>query len=170
MKKRDLHRAEPRHDLMKSHLIREEVHDPYQTRRKFQEPSVCSQCDAVYREGRWQWMEESPQGAADDLCPACRRIKDDYPAGEIALSGSFFAAHREEILRLVRNEGAAETAEHPLHRIMGIEERPKEAVVTTTDIHLPRRIGHALQRAHKGVTEIHFDKEGHFARVKWRRE
>jgi hypothetical protein len=170
MKKRDLHRAEPRHDLMKSHLIREEVHDPYRTRRKFADPSVCSQCDAVYREGRWQWMEENPRGAADDLCPACQRIRDDYPAGEIALGGAFFAGHREEILRTVRNEGAAETAEHALNRIMGIEESPKEAIVTTTDIHLPRRIGHALERAYKGGLEIHFDKEGHFARVKWRRD
>lgn len=170
MKKRDLHRAEPRHDLMKSHLIREEVHDPYQTRRKFREPSVCGQCDAVFHEGRWQWMEENPQGAANDLCPACQRIKDDYPAGEITLAGGFFLAHREEILRLVRNEGAAETAEHALNRIMGVEERPDEAIVTTTDIHLPRRIGHALERAYKGEMKINFDTEGHFARVSWHRD
>jgi hypothetical protein len=53
---------------------------------------------------------------------------------------------------------------------MGIEERPEEVVVTTTDIHLPRRIGHALEHAHKGQMEIHFDKEGHFARMKWHRD
>jgi hypothetical protein len=133
MKKRDLYRAEARHDLMKSHKIREEVHDTYQTRKKFREPSVCRQCDTVCHEGRWQWMEESPQGAFDDLCPACHRIKDKYPAGEITLSGTFLAAHREEILGLVRNEAEAETSQHPLHRIMGIEERPDEVVVTTTD-------------------------------------
>jgi hypothetical protein len=62
MKTRDLHRAEPRHDLIKSHLIQEEVHDTYQTRKKFREPSVCRQCDAVYHRGRWQWMEETPRG------------------------------------------------------------------------------------------------------------
>jgi len=169
MKKRDLHRAEPHRDLMKSHLIREEAHDPYQTRRKLREPSICSQCDAVYREGRWQWMDDNPQGASDDLCPACQRIRDDYPAGELTLSGGFFAAHREEILRLVRNEAAAETAEHAINRIMGIEERPKEAVVTTTDIHLPARIGRALEHAYKGQVEIQFDREGYFARAKWQR-
>ena len=115
-------------------------------------------------------LEDSPQGAFDDLCPACHRIKDKYPAGEIILAGAFFAAHRKEVLRLVRNEAEAETAEHPLHRIMGIEERPEEEVVTTTDIHLPRRVGHALEHAYKGQMEIHFDKEGHFARVKWHRD
>jgi len=167
MKTCDLHRAEARHDLMKSHNIRQEVHDAYQSRKKFREPSVCGQCDAVYHQGRWQWMEERPQGAVVDLCPACHRIKDKYPAGEITLAGTFLVAHREEILRLVRNEAEAETAEHPLHRIMGIEERPDEVVVTTTDIHLPRRIGHALEHAYKGQMEIHFDKEGHCARMKW---
>jgi hypothetical protein len=170
MKRRDLHRAEPRHDLMKSHNIREEVHDPYQTRKKFREPSVCGQCDAVYHEGRWQWMDERPKRALDDLCPACHRIKDKLPAGEIILSGQFLLAHRAEILGLVRNEAEAENAEHALHRIMGIEERPVEAVVTTTDIHLPRRIGNALEHAYKGQMEIHFDQEGHFARVKWHRD
>ncbi len=170
MNKRDLHRAEPRHELMKSHLIKEEVHDPYHARRKHREPSVCSQCDAVYRQGRWQWMDKNPQGASDDLCPACQRIRDDYPAGELTLSGGFFRTHREEILRLVRNEAATETAEHALNRIMGIEERPREAVVTTTDVHLPGRIGHALEHAYKGQMEIQFDKEGYFARAKWRRE
>ena len=170
MKTRDLHRAEPRHDLMKSHLIAEEVHDTYQTRKKFREPSVCGQCDAVYHKGRWQWMEENPRGTFNDLCPACHRINDKYPAGEIRLSGSFFSGHREEILRLIRNEAEAETAEHALHRIMGIEQGPEETVVTTTDIHLPRRIAHALEHAYKGKMEIHFDKEGHFARVRWYRD
>jgi hypothetical protein len=73
-------------------------------------------------------------------------------------------------LALVRNEAESETAEHPLRRIMAIEERPKEVVVTTTDIHLPRRIGQALEHAYKGQMEIHYDKEGHFARVKWHRD
>ena len=34
MKTRDLHRAEPRHDEIKSHHIEEEVHDPYKSRKK----------------------------------------------------------------------------------------------------------------------------------------
>lgn len=170
MKKRDVYRAEPRHDVMKSHNIQEEVHDAYQRRKKFREPSVCTQCDAVYHDGRWQWLEETPKEAAADLCPACHRIKDKYPAGEIILAGTFLAAHREEILALVRHEAESETAEHPLHRIMAIEEHPGGPVVTTTDIHLPRRIGHALEHAYKGLMEIRFDKDGHFARVKWHRD
>jgi hypothetical protein len=107
---------------------------------------------------------------AADGCLKRRILNDKYPAGEIILAGAFFATHREEVLGLLRNEAEAETAEHPLHRIMGIEERPEEVVVTTTDIHLPRRIGHVLEHAYKGQLDIHFDKEGHFARMKWHRD
>jgi hypothetical protein len=41
MKTRDLHRAEPRHDEMKSHNIQEEVHDPYKARKKPHAPLLC---------------------------------------------------------------------------------------------------------------------------------
>ena len=42
MKKRDIRRAEPRHDMMKSHHIEEHRHDPYKARGKLSEPCVCS--------------------------------------------------------------------------------------------------------------------------------
>jgi hypothetical protein len=32
---------------------------------------------------------------------------------------------------------------------MGIEEKPDGVVITTTDVHLPRRIGHAIVDAYK---------------------
>lgn len=38
--------------------------------------------------------------------------------------------------------------EHPLSRIMGIERRPEGLVISTTDTHLPRRIGEALKHAY----------------------
>ena len=71
MKKRDIHRAEPRHDMMKSHHIEEHRHDPYKARRKLSEPCVCSKCMAVFLHGRWQWTKEPLEKAHWDLCPAC---------------------------------------------------------------------------------------------------
>src|SRR5690349_4580543 len=34
-------------------MFEERVHDPYKARHKIAEPSVCSQCGAVFHEGRW---------------------------------------------------------------------------------------------------------------------
>ena len=150
--------------------LSEEIHDPYYTREKYHEPTRCGGCGAVYRKGRWQWLEERPVSAREMYCPACRRIEDQYPAGEIIVSGAFAAAHAGDVLHLVRNTEAAENREHPLHRIMGIRREGDATTITTTDIHLPRRIGHALENAFQGELETHYDEEGWFARVTWRRE
>jgi hypothetical protein len=90
----------------------------------------------------------------------------------VTLAGAFLAARRDEILALARNVEARARAEHPLQRIMKIAEgeAPGETVVTTTDIHLPRRIGHALVDAYKGDLRTHYDEEGYFARIDWRRD
>ena len=58
----------------------------------------------------------------------------------------------------------------PLHRIMAIKDKGEEIEITTTDIHLPRRIGQALHNAYKGDFDFHYDEEGYFVRVNWTRE
>jgi len=35
---------------------------------------------------------------------------------------------------------------------------------------LPRRIGEALSSAWKGVLDMHYDEEGYFIRLTWRRD
>ena len=44
---------------------------------------------------------------------------------------------------------------------------PWDTIITTTDIHLPRRIGQALHSAYKGSLDVHYDEEGYFIRVHW---
>ena len=167
MKTKDLQQHAPRQDR----LIHEHVHDPYKTRAKLPEPSFCPQCGAVYRKGRWQWAEV-PEDAHEELCQACHRINDDYPAGVLTLSGGFLGRHQREILGLARNEEELEKGEHPLHRIMKLEESGdgQSLVITTTDIHLPRRIGEALHRAYEGELDYHYEPESYSIRVSWRRE
>lgn len=150
-------------------LIRERVHDPYKTRLKLTEPTVCPQCGAVFHKGRWTWDARLPD-AKEELCQACHRINDKYPAGVLTLGGGFLKGHRTEILNVVHNTETEEKAEHPLHRIMTTEQRDNEIEVTTTDIHLPRRIGQALFDAYEGDFDFHFDKEGYFIRVNWSRD
>lgn len=167
MKERDIHRELPRRDTIKSHLIEPHRHDPYKARHKLTSPSVCPQCGAVFYDGRWQWVEELPEGAPKEVCPACHRTNDKFPAGEIALSGAFLKSHRDEILHLVRNTQENQNAEHPLSRIIEIVDRDEATVVTTTDIHLPRRVGHALEHAYKGKLDVHYNEEEYFVRVRW---
>lgn len=150
-------------------LIRERIHDPYKARRKLPEPTVCPRCQAVYQSGRWTWNDR-PANAKEGLCQACHRINDKFPAGELTLGGSFLRRHRSELEHLARNEEKLETGEHPLNRIMAIEDRGGELLITTTDIHLPRRIGEALRRAYEGELDYHYDEESHFIRVTWRRD
>ena len=151
-------------------LIHERVHDPYKTKSKLPEPTVCPNCCAVFKEGRWQWADCWPIDAHRQVCQACHRTKDGYPAGIVTVNGSFAISHRGEILHLARHQEQQENREHPLHRIMGIEEKPNSIVIKTTDIHLPRAIGEALRHAYKGSLELRYTQESYFVDVKWSRE
>ena len=143
-------------------------HDPYQAAGKYREPTQCEDCGAVYHRGRWEWGS-APADAQAALCPACRRVRDKLPAGRVVLEGPFVAIHRSDLMNLVRNEAAHEGREHPLHRLMEVEERPDRVDLATTDIHLPRRIGDALHRAYDGELDIKYGDQEYTVRVHWRR-
>jgi hypothetical protein len=149
-------------------LFEERVHDAYRARRKPPEPTVCPQCGGVFHEGRWQWLQ-APAGAHQEPCPACLRIQDHFPAGFVTLQGEFFLAHHEEILHLAQNVEKHERAEHPLKRIMKIEEKDGTTLVTTTDIHLARGIGEAIHNAYQGDLEFHYNPDEYLLRVNWTR-
>lgn len=170
MKVRDVHHAKRRHDELKSHHIEPHRHDSYKARGKLADPTVCPQCGAIFSEGRWQWLDERPEGASEEVCPACHRGNDKYPAGEIILSGSFLSAHQKDILALISNIQAQQSAEHPMSRVMSISQSNGTVVVSTTDIHLPRRIGHALEHAFKGELDTHYNEAEYFVKVRWHRD
>lgn len=152
-------------------LIKEEIHDPYMARGKPKEPSACLECGAVFRKGRWQWPEEQVGDANGVMCPACERIRDDMPAGILTLSGEFLGKHRDEILKLIHNKVNEEKSEHPIKRLMGVEEgEGGELIVKFTDLHLPRGTGEAIERAYGGELEIQYTKESNLVRVYWNRD
>jgi len=41
--------------------------------------------------------------------------------------------------------------------------------VTTTDLHVARRIAHALESAWGGTLATHYDEGGYFVRIGWER-
>lgn len=143
-------------------------HDPYQPPGKYAEPMHCATCGAVYARGRWHRSAAAP-GSRPGTCPACRRIHDRIPAGRLTLAGEYVALHRPELVQIAQNQERQERAEHVLHRIIQIDERDDVIDITTTDVHLPRRIGEAVRRAHDGELTIDFGKDAYEIRVRWKR-
>jgi len=156
------------HPHRRDRLIREPTHDPYRSLRKLPEPTVCPDCDAVFREGRWRWAA-GPVDAPRTLCPACQRIADRYPAGFVTVSGGFLREHRSEILGLARNVEMRERGDHPLKRIIQARDEAGDLLITTTDMHLARSIGDSLHAAYGGELDYEYAKEENLLRVKWSR-
>ena len=155
----------------KDRSVRAPKHDPYKPKGKLLEPSVCRQCKAVYHKGRWTWAPV-PANSYELLCPACHRIQDNAPSGVLLLTGDFVAKQRDEALALARNEESRAKSEHPLARIIKIEdqvEAPAGVVITTTDPHLARRIGEALHHAHRGTFICRYEEDKDLLRANWHR-
>ncbi|MCC6916786.1 MAG: ATPase [Nitrosomonas sp.] len=149
-------------------VFQERVDDVYKIKGKLPEPTVCPQCRAVFHKGRWQWIEV-PASANPHTCPACQRIHDAYPAGYITLKGDFFKAHHNEILQLVQNFEKTKKSQHPLQRIIAMEEQEGELLITTTDIHLARGLGEAVHNACQGNLELQYNQDENLLRVYWSR-
>ena len=134
----------------------------------FSDARVCHQCDAVFLNGRWLWASRPPK-AQEVLCPACRLIHDQFPAGFVHMSGDYFVRHRDELMHLIETESEKEQSEHPLERVMESSHEDCGMVVTTTGAHLARRLGEALQRTCRGELNFHYSDAENLVRVYWHR-
>ncbi len=147
-------------------LIEPRSHDPYRPKEGLPDPSVCPDCEATWRDGRWTWRN-GPADAPRIRCSACARIRDGYPAGIVRLSGEFQRTHRADIEALIRNVEKRERGEHPVNRIMQARDEDGDLVVTTTDIHLARAIGSAVESAYHGDLDLDYAED--VLRVDWSR-
>lgn len=147
----------------------EEPHDPYRVTAKPPEPSHCPDCHAVFEEGRWQWKEPLAATAPAVLCSACRRIRENNPAGFLHLEGEYLKEHRDEVLNLLHRRGDQEKAEHPVQRVMAIEPEGEGLLLTTTSVRLARSLGQALSHAHGGTLSLSASTGQDLVRLHWRR-
>ena len=138
---------------------------------KLPEPAACPRCGASYRNGRWTWQSATAD-AASHVCPACERIESDYPAGVVHVEGGFAAAHREELVGLIRGVEERERGEHPLKRVMAIVDEGDGFAVTVTDGKLAESMGSALKSAYEGELERPptTSEKGNLVRVRWARD
>lgn len=146
-------------------IVTETSEDAYRHNAKYAR-CTCPECGAFYQEGRWTWKKADDPGESQ-ICPACARIRDAYPAGFLALHIQPHAAQRKELLELVANEAEAERGEHPLNRVMSTEDRGTEIMISTTDNHLPRRIGKAIEHAFGGKLQVRQEPGAPVVHVTW---
>jgi DNA-directed RNA polymerase beta' subunit len=95
-------------------------------------------------------------------------MRDHAPAAIVTLHGEFLREHRDEIMAHVRRLSDRAFVEHPLERLMEIDEDDEVVHLSTTSVHLARGIGQALQAAWDGDLDLDAGAGG-TPRIDWRR-
>lgn len=147
--------------------------DPYAMLKAPKGPAMCRKCGAIYADKRWHFDKvEARKLAAFPrtrklVCPACQKIRDDYPEGIVTLKWSDLQDHETEIRGLITNVEARAVSVNPLDRVMKIVRRKKELEIQTTNDRLAQRLGRALVRAYKGTAAYNWAHRDMMVRVTW---
>ncbi len=150
--------------------------DMYLPRGGAQQLSLCEGCHAVYRNKRWyadpdlyEATRKNP-ASAEIVCPACLKIRDNFPGGLVTLTGTYLIAHRQELLNLIRNEEERARGFNPLERVMSIRDDGfGKMIVATTNEKLAQRLGRAIKKAFRGEVAYNWSHENKLVRVEWER-
>ncbi len=159
--------------------------DPYSMKTAPKGLLQCPECHAVYQRKRWRLPGTSSSRATKSgasgpkkptrqvmvpqsfVCPACRKLRDGYAEGFLALHWPNWGAHKAEVLGLIHNEENRATRNNPLERVMSIRTRPDGADIETTTEHFAQRLGKHLERAFKGKIAYQWSHKDKQARVEW---
>lgn len=147
----------------------------YLPKSGLKEAAVCSKCRLVYQNKRWRIDEKeairlnSIPNAHKGVCPACRRMADNVPAGVITLSGGYLHENRDTILNLVKHVEEKAREKNPLGRIMEIGLDKGAITISTTEDKVAQKIGREIFKAHKGELHYSWSHEQKMVRVTWKR-
>jgi NMD protein affecting ribosome stability and mRNA decay len=151
--------------------------DSYLPRGASRSISVCEGCRAVYMHKRWyaggdidENVTKSP-GTVTVVCPACLKIRDNFPGGIVTLKGDYVLPHKTDLMNLVRNEEERARGQNPLERVIAVKENGHGSmVISTTNVKLAQRIGRAIRKAFQGKVAYHWSHDTKLVRVDWVRE
>lgn len=155
MKKSILHRHENPRPVRRVKPI---DHDHRSPETKSADSLVCDDCGVVQHGGRWHWGAPAIGFVHGGRCPACETIRSGIPGGTLRIPMPRVDS-TNEVMQLVRTAATAEREEHPLERLMDVVERGGELVVTTTGIHLARRLATQLQRRFHEKPKVHYSED-----------
>jgi hypothetical protein len=142
--------------------------DPYRLRNKMPFSTKCTDCGAIFLRGRWiSGIKTDEPSLHPSICSACRRKRDHMPAGMVDIRGDFYKEHRDEINSMIHHIEKKEFRGHPLERIMSRDDSSDKLYLTTTGVHLARRIGGGLQRSYKGALSLSSGPGDDTIRVDW---
>lgn len=147
----------------------EDEDDPY--RVELEDGSYCTECGISYINKNWKLNALEKYKKKAIICPACKKIKENYYLGILESKGSFLQEHKEEIRNILKNEEERQRAKNALPRIGKIEETEDgKLIVYTTSVRLAYRLGKAVYNACKGDLTIKWSDGEHFTRVYWNRD
>ena len=152
--------------------------DSYLPRGASRNMSVCGGCRAVYMNRRWYAEGDVYKAAINNnrekvqvICPACLKIRDNFPGGIVTLKGDYVLPHKADLMNLVRNEEERARGLNPLERVIAIKENGfGSIVISTTNEKLAQRLGRAIKKAFHGEVAYHWSHDNKLVRVEWVRE
>jgi hypothetical protein len=150
--------------------------DSYLPRGASRKISVCEGCRAVYMNKRWyvsgavdETVLRSPD-AAKIVCPACLKIRDNFPGGIVTLKGNYVLPHKKDLMKLIKNEEDRARGLNPLERVMSVKENGYGSlVISTTNERLAQRLGRAIKKAFHGEVAYNWSHDNKLVRVDWER-
>ena len=159
--------------------------DPYSMKGAPKGLLQCPECQGVYHRKRWSLPGTPSSRLAKStasgpkkptrqvmvpesfVCPACRKLRDGYAEGFLAIHWPNWGDHKTEVLGLINNEESRAARNNPLERVMSIRTRPDGADIETTTEHFAQRLGKHLSRAFKGTINYKWSHKDKLARIEW---
>ena len=128
----------------------------------------------MYRNKRWYVNADLVKAGTPKttvVCPACLKIRDNFPGGIVTLAGGYVLPNKREIMKLVKNEEDRARGFNPLERVMTIKENGRGSIViSTTNEKLAQRLGRAIKKAFHGKLAYNWSHDNKLVRVDWVRE